>query len=120
MTELAQFIQTRQIDSYQKLRVLLFFYEHADSSWTGPQIAARLYLGDGPLLEKILADLQAAGLVDCMADHCQLRNEAGIRLPLQHLAQTCQNPLARQGILDSIRYRDLACCRYQEGDYEAY
>lgn len=49
MTELTQFTQTKHIDSYQKLRILIFFYEHADSNWTSPQIAARLYLGDGPM-----------------------------------------------------------------------
>jgi hypothetical protein len=120
MIEITQFIQTRHIDSYQKLRVLLFFYEHPDSSWTSPQIAARLYLGDGPLLEKIVADLQATGLVDCTANRCRLCNEAGIRLPLQHLVQTCENPLARQEILDSIRRRNSASYRYPEGVYHTH
>jgi hypothetical protein len=119
-TEIVQFIQTRHIDSFQKLRVLIFFHEHADSSWTSLQIAARLYLGDGPLLEKIIADLQAAGLVDCVARHCRLREEAGIRLGLQHLVKTCENPLARQEILDSVRRRALASYRQQEGVYETY
>lgn len=111
MTEIGRFIQTRQIDSYQKLRVLIFFYNHADSSWTNSQIAERLYLGDGPLVEKIVADLQAAGLVDCAARRCRLRNEVGLGLKLQHLVKTCENPLARQKILDRIRRPD----RYPQG-----
>jgi hypothetical protein len=108
MTEITQFIQTRQIDSYQKLRVLLFFHNHADLSWTSSQIAGRLYLGDGPLLEEIIADLQATGLVDCTAGRCRLHNEAGLRVKLQHLVKTCENPLARQEILDTVRHPDLA------------
>jgi hypothetical protein len=119
MTEITQFIQTRHIDSYQKLRVLIFFFEHPNSSWTGPQIGTRLYLGDGPLLDKIVADLQA-GLVDCMANHYRLRNEVSIRLPLQHLIQTYENPLARQQILDSISHRDLTNYPYQENNYETH
>jgi hypothetical protein len=106
-TEIVQFIQARHIDSFQKLRVLIFFHEHAESSWTSPQIATRLYLGDGPLLEKIIADLQAAGLVDCVANRCNLSDGAGVRLPLQHLVKTCENPLARQEILDTVRRRAM-------------
>mgnify|MGYP007030165575 CR=1 FL=1 len=106
MTEISRFIRTRQIDSYQKLRVLIFLHDHADSSWTNSQIAERLYLGDGPLLEKIVVDLQAVGLVDCVAWRCRLRNEAGLSVKLQHLVKTCENPLARQEILDSIRRPD--------------
>jgi len=119
MTEkIAQFIQTRCIDSYQKLRVLLFFHDHADSSWTSAQIAARLYLGDESLLEKIVTDLQAAGVVDCDARRCRLCNEAGLRAKLQHLVKTCENPLARQEILDNIRRHNLASYHYQAGVYE--
>jgi hypothetical protein len=106
-TEIVQFIQARRIDSFQKLRVLIFFHEHAESSWSSPQIVERLYLGDGPLLEKIIADLQAAGLVDCVANYCKLSNDVGVRLPLQHLVKTCENPLARQEILDTVRRRGL-------------
>ena len=111
MTEISRFIQTRQIESYQKLHVLIFLHSHADASWTNSQIAERLYLGDGPLLDKIVADLQAAGLVDCVARRCRLRNEAGLSVKLQHLVKTCENPLARQEILDSISHLD----RYLQG-----
>ena len=102
-----QFIQTRHIDSFQKLRVLIFFHKHSESSWTSPQIVERLYFGDGLLLEEIIADLQAAGLVDCVANRCKLSNEAEVRSTLQHLVKTCENPLARQEILDTVRRRGL-------------
>ena len=104
MTEIGQFIQASHIDSFQKLRVLIFFYQHPESSWTGPQIAKQLYLGDGPLLEEIIAELQAAGLVNCVAQRCKLSDETGVRLSLRHLVSVCENPLARQEILDQVRH----------------
>ena len=100
---IAQFIQAKHIDSFQKLRVLIFFHEHAESSWTSPQIVERLYFGDELLLEEIMADLQAAGLVECVANRCKLSDEAEVRATLQHLVKTCENPLARQEILNTVR-----------------
>jgi hypothetical protein len=115
MKKVVQFIQTRHIDSFQKLRVLIFFHEHPHSSWTSAQIAARLYLGDGLLVEKLIADLRAAGLVDCVANHCQLHDDRGIRSHLQHLVKMYENPLARQQILDTLRFRALLSRRDLEG-----
>lgn len=105
--EIVQFIQARHVDSFQKLRVLVFFHDHSELSWTSPQIVERLYFGDGFLLEEIIADLQAAGLVDCVANRCKLSDEAEVRSTLQHLVKTCENPLARQEILDTVRRRGI-------------
>jgi hypothetical protein len=102
MKKVVEFIQSRQIDSYQKLRVLFFFYDHADSSWSSREIGTQLYLGEGPFVEGIIADLQAAGLLDWNADRCRLRDEAEITADLGHLIKTCENPLARQEILRSM------------------
>ena len=107
MRKAVEFIQSRQIDSYQKLRVLIFFYDHADSSWSGRQIGTRLYLGDGPFLEEIITDLQAAGLLNCSAERCRLRDKAAISVDLEHLIKTCENPLARQEILDGLKQRSV-------------
>ena len=111
MIKAVDFIHSRQIDSYQKLRVLFFVHNHADSSWSSRQIGRRLYLGEGPFLEKIIADLQAAGLLDCSAERCRLRDEAEISVDLEHLIKTCENPLARQEILDDLNRRIVACGR---------
>ena len=59
--EIVQFIQTRHVDSFQKLRVLVFFHKHSELSWTSPQIVERLYFGDGLLLEEIMADFENFG-----------------------------------------------------------
>jgi hypothetical protein len=107
MTEIVQFIQAHHIDSFQKLRVLLFFFQHPESNWSGRQLAEQLYLGDGPLLDEIIAQLQAAGLVNCTAHHCKLSDEMGVKLSLQQLINRYKNPLARQEILDRVRHNTI-------------
>ena len=102
MMKAVEFIRSKQIDSYQKLRVLFFFHDHADSSWSSRQIARQLYLGEGPVLEEIIADLQAAGLLNCSVDRCRLRDETALNVGLEHLIKTYENPLARQEILNSL------------------
>jgi hypothetical protein len=118
MSDIAEFIQARHIDSFQKLQLLLFLYQHPESAWTSQQMAERLYLGDVSLLEEMTADLQVAGLIDCAGNRCKVRDEAGVRERLQHLVKTCENPLARQEILDHVRRRAFATRHYQERAHE--
>lgn len=115
MEKIAEFMQAKQIDSFQKLRILLFLHEHIESGWTYPQIAKRLFLGEGPLVEEVMADLQAAGLVECRATGCRLRDEASVEWPLQHLVKMCEDPLARQEILDRVRTHPEVSSAWQAG-----
>ena len=64
--DIVKFIRARRIDSFQKLGVLAFLYQNAESSWTSQEIAEQLYLGDVPLLEEILADLRSAFRCDAV------------------------------------------------------
>jgi hypothetical protein len=118
MNDIVGFIQLRHIDSFPKLCLLIFLHEHPALSWTSQQIAERLYLGDVPMLEEIIADLQAAGVIDCAANRCKLSNDAHVRSRLQLLAEICEDPLARQKILDRVRQRPFATARYQERAHE--
>ena len=43
MSDIVNFMQTRHIDSFQKLRVLYFFHKHTESGWTSQQIAEQLF-----------------------------------------------------------------------------
>jgi predicted transcriptional regulator len=119
MNEIAKFIQTKHIDSFQKLRLLIFLHQHPESSWTSQEIAERLYLGDAPSLEGMIAGLRKAGLVKRAGNRCQMSDEASIRARLQHLVKTCENPLARQEVLDHVRQRTFATARYQGSGQEA-
>lgn len=101
---LAEFIRAKQIDSCQKLRLLLFIYQNTDLSGTTQELGHRLYFGHTPLLEKILLDLQTVGLIERIDDHYRVRNEPELPSTLQRLAHTLEDPLARQEILDEIRH----------------
>ena len=104
MDDITKFVRARRIDSFQKLRLLVFFHRHPESSWTSQEIAEKLYLGDVPLLEGIIADLRSVGLLDCVGNGCALHNEPGVRSCLQRLDELCQDPLARQQILDHVTH----------------
>jgi hypothetical protein len=120
MSDTARFIQARQIDSLQKLHLLLFLYQHPESSWTSQQMAERLFLANEPWLEEMIYELQAAGLVDCTRHGCKARDEAGLRERLRCLVETCENPLARQEILNWVRHSGRVTHRYQETAHEPH
>lgn len=113
------FIHARRIDSFQKLRCVLFLHHHPDLSETSQELAEHLYLGDTRLLEQIIRDLQQVGLVDCAENRCRLHRQPEVSLCLQCLARAFEDPLARQTILDQVRSSPLPN-RYQEEAYEPY
>jgi len=113
------FIHAKHIDSYQKLHVLLFLNQHPESIATSRQLAEQLFLGDLPLLEKIINDLCMEGLVDCVADRFALHNERDTKLSLQRLTEAFEDPLDRQEILDQVT-NGSSLNHYQEHNYESY
>jgi hypothetical protein len=115
----ADFIHARRIDSYQKLRFLLFLHQHPDLSETDQEFAEHLYLGDTRLLEQIIRDLQQVGLVDCVENRCRLHPQPEVSSCLQCLARAFEDPLARQTILDQVRSGPFFN-RYQEEAHEPY
>lgn len=120
MDDVAKFIRARRIDSFQKLRLLVFLHQHPESSWTSQEIAEKLYLGDVPLLEGIMADLRSAGLVDCEGHGCTLHNEPGVRSCLQRLDEMFEDPLARQQILDQVTHDISDVSRCQDSIHETH
>lgn len=101
----ANYNYAKHIDSFQKLRFLLFLHEHPEMAGTSQEFAERLYFGHTPLLDKIITDLHRAGFVDQVENCYKLRNEAEIMSYLQHLAWAFEDPLARQQMLEQIRHR---------------
>lgn len=98
----ANFLRIKQIDSYQKLRVLLFLHQHPKLSITLAQLAEQLYLGYLPALEKIINDLRQTGLIDCVRSLCRLNDDPETRSSLRSLTHVFEDPLARQEILGQI------------------
>jgi hypothetical protein len=100
---IASFIRVKHIDSFQKLCFLLFLHQHPELTGTSREFSERLYFGDVPLLEEIIADLQMVGLVDCVENGYKLHNGPDVRSCLQYLTGAFEDPLARQEILDQVR-----------------
>jgi hypothetical protein len=71
------------------------------------QLAERLYLGHLPLLERIINDLRLAGLVERVGSHYQLSDDPQVRSYLKVLAETFDDPLARQQILAQVQKGNL-------------
>ena len=51
------FIRAHQIDSIQKLHLLLFFQQHQDFEGNIPDISRKLYLADIQLVKRLILDL---------------------------------------------------------------
>jgi DNA-binding IscR family transcriptional regulator len=101
---ITEFLQARCIDSFQKLIFLLFLYQHPDLEGTSQEFGTQMYLGSTKLMEKILDDLQKAGLVDKIETGYKLHNETDIDPNLRQLARAFEDPLTRQQIIDQVRH----------------
>lgn len=97
------FIRANQIDSFQKLRLLLFLYRHPGLRADVGELAGSLCLGDHLLMTTIVLELQAVGLLDCREGRWALVDEPQVRRCLHGLAQAYDCPLSRQALLAQVR-----------------
>ncbi|MBE7549570.1 MAG: MarR family transcriptional regulator [Anaerolineales bacterium] len=103
-TGLADFIRAKQIDSFSKLRFLLFLRQHPHLRGGVQQLAERMYI-EAPLVEKMIADLQGVGLLEGEKNDYILPDEPSLKLCLENLARTFEQPLTRQELLEQIKQR---------------
>lgn len=101
---LVNFLRDKQIDSFSKLRFLLFLRHHPRLQGCAQQLAERLYI-EAPLVEKIIADLQGVGLLEGEQNDYRLPDEPGLKLYLENLARAFEQPLTRQELLAQIKPR---------------
>jgi hypothetical protein len=104
---IADFIRTKGIDSFQKLRFLLFLNQRTQLIGTIQEFAEQLYLGDVALLKGIIKDLQKVGLMECTEGQLTLPEKADVKLALSHLAKAYEDPLSRQTILAQVKQTGL-------------
>ena len=90
----ANFIRANNIDSFQKLRFLLFLRQNPEVAGTYQQFAGRLYLGDLYLLKEIIRDLQETNLLNCSENRCKLRDAPEVKSGLEGLAKAFEDPPA--------------------------
>ena len=99
---LKNYLQNKGVDSVQKLHLLLFLQRHPLLQGTIQELAQRLYFGDIVLLNKILADLQFAELIERIGSRYKLRDAPEVKLYLDALARLFEDPLARQELLQAL------------------
>jgi hypothetical protein len=98
----AEFMRVRNIDSIQKLYILLILNQHPELTKTSQQWADRMFIGYMPMAEETLSELQQAGLVDCVECHYQLCDNPQVRGSLQAIGETFEDPLTRQELLERV------------------
>ena len=99
---ITNYLRAKRIDSFQKLRFLLFLHQHPHLKGTVQEFSEKLYLGDIPLLTGIVKDLQQVGLVACIGNRYTLHNKSEIKSNLQYLAELFEDPITRQELLTKI------------------
>jgi hypothetical protein len=101
--KVVNYIRQKRIDSFQKLRLLLFFYHHPEVKGAVQELAEQLYLGNIPLLAAMLADLHQVGLLDQFEEGYRLRNEPEVNWFVRTVAGAFEHPLTRLELLNQLR-----------------
>lgn len=108
---LTRFIKTKHINSFQKLRLLLYLHRHPKTRGSSEEFAERLHFGDKFVVERLLNDLEDAGLVCRIGHQYMLNREPALQLQLDELAIAFDHPLSRQSLLEKIRHGAVAQSR---------
>lgn len=102
--EIAKFIRTRRIDSFQKLQLLLYLQRRPNLTATVQEFSERLHQGDTVLMLNIVTELRFGGLLEADTDgnSYRLHPDTQIRAALDQLAQAYEDPFVRQQILAAV------------------
>lgn len=103
--KIVTYLQTKRIDSFQKLNFLLLLHQYPHLRGTPQEFSERFYLGDISLLKRIIKDFQAVGLLEQVGNDYQLCKEPMVKSGLKNLAQIFANPLDRQEMLNWLKQR---------------
>jgi len=113
---ITDFVYTHQIDSFQKLRIIVFLYEHTDLVKTPLELAHKLHLGDVMLVDRIITDLQYVGLLVTNEDRCcDIVAKPETRILLAQLAQVFKTPVSRQELLHLVMKPGSVVEHYRRG-----
>lgn len=100
---LLSFILVGNINSFQKLYFLLGLHERCLSGGTCQELAKQLYIGDTNLVEHIITDLNATGLLTCTGNRYKLSDDSLTTQYLHYLVIAFADPLTRQDLLDQVQ-----------------
>ncbi len=102
-----ELVRAKNIDSVQKLNLLLFFHKNPEVRGTSHCIAKKLHLGDTRLVETMVEELADEGVISVTGQHLTLANTPEIKTFLRNLAHSYEQPLTRQTLLKQIQAGDL-------------
>ena len=100
---ISEFIRSKNIDTIQKLNLLLFLYKNPDVKGTSHCFAEKLHLGDIRLVEEMIKDLADRGVVNYVGQRYFLVDNPEIKTSLKNLARSFEHPLKRQALLKQIQ-----------------
>lgn len=103
-TATLDFLRHKQINSFQKLVFLLFLHQNPGAKGTSQYFAERLYLGNLSLIEQMIAEFKAQGIMDSNGQYHFLQNTPELSASLHHLNQLFEEPATRQSLLDQVRH----------------
>ncbi len=106
-----RFIKAKRINSFQKLRFLLYLHRHPKTCGSSEEFAERLHFGDKFVVERLLGDLEDAGLIYRVGHQYMLNHEPALQRQLDELALAFDHPLLRQNLLEQIRHGAVATSR---------
>lgn len=107
-----QFMREKQIDSYPKLCLLIYFCDHPCFCGTDQKLAQETYLGDTAVVTSLTEQLQQAGLITRTEQGYRLNETPDLKLYLGCLLGAFEDPLMRQKLLS------LTASRCVRADWE--
>lgn len=97
------FIANCKINSYRKLILLLFFFQHPDRAGTSEDLAHWLHLGSSFFIEDLLIELEGEEIIVQERGYYRLANKLKGQQCTECLLTHFEDPLARQNLLEQIR-----------------
>jgi hypothetical protein len=98
-----RFIRDHRIDSFQKLRLLLFYQQYPNFEGTASEIALKLHLADTQLVRKTILDFKDVNLIVRTDHRWKLSDRSEVVVALELLAHAFEQPLTRQKLLDQVK-----------------
>ena len=100
---ISHFIKLKRINSFQKLRFLLFLHRFPTLKGTSEDFAGQLHFGDKIFVDEMITELEEVGLLKRVGYQYMLNNEPTIQANLKELARAFDHPLSRQKLLDYVK-----------------
>ena len=101
------FIKNCKINSYRKLNLVLYLYQHPNYNGTSDELAQQLYWGNSFYIEDILAELERDTVIVGEQGHYRLAKKPKVQKCARCLLTHFEDPLIRQKILHQVQRKPV-------------